>query len=92
MLGLRWLVRGMKRAFYDAEVTGRLVGQARFRIEGHPFWVKLQHTMRNSFILYFCTSTVVYLGTSHPCRCNRETVHGNIKHLHEVGSSFGRGR
>jgi hypothetical protein len=42
VLGLRWLVREMKRdnnAFYDAEINAKLVGQARFRIEGHPFWI-----------------------------------------------------
>ena len=41
VLGLRWLIREMKRgnnAFYDAEID-ELVGQARFRIEGHPFWM-----------------------------------------------------
>ena len=48
--------------------------------------------MRNSFILYFCTFTVIYLGTSHPCRCNCEPAYGNAEHLNEEGLSFGRGR
>jgi hypothetical protein len=94
VLGLPWLVCEMKRgndAFYDAEIIMRnwevkLASALRTALSG------LQHTMRNSFILSFCTSTVIYLGTSHPCRCNRETAYGNVKHLHEAGSSFGRSR
>ena len=90
VVGLRWLVREMKRnnnAFYDAETNAKLVGQARFRIEGQLFWITTHHTL-----LLYLYSDLRYLGTSRPCRCNRETAHGNIKHLHEAGSSFGRGR
>ena len=44
-------LRDVDNAFYDAEINAKLVGQARLRIEGHVSG--LQHSIRNSFILYF---------------------------------------
>ena len=90
-------VHEMKRcnnAFYDAEGNAKLVGHARFRVESHPLWITTHDTQFLFFhmVLYFCTSTKIYLVTSHRCRCDRDIAHANAKNLHEAGSSFGRGR
>ena len=53
VLGLHWLVHEMKvgyNAFYDAEINAKLVAQARFRIEGHPFW---NYNTRYAILSYF---------------------------------------
>jgi len=42
VLDLYWLVHEMKcgnMTSKDAEINAKLVGQARFRIEGHAFWI-----------------------------------------------------
>jgi hypothetical protein len=83
-------VRPLLVSSYDAEINAKLVGQARFRNESHPFWI----TTRDA---QFFHTVLLYLYSDLPRDFTHvgvtvKTAHGNAKRLHEAGSSFGCSR